>query len=229
MKRAKRAVEHTIGEIIIVAIGLFIGFQFDSWKDNWQDRQAQKAVLRSIASDLDRDTSLLQVCLKEAESAAQSAQKLLLQLDVDNPISTDSVGQLIQPLFSYVDVPLNRASFELFTNSGKITLFKDPALERKLHSYYQRIAKIYDTWNEWDRTWSASQLMALRQLSFDRVRSMSSGQFQVKETFWLALQEEEELQSALFITMQTQEAMASAMAKILTQNRNLARSLTEIL
>lgn len=229
MKKVSRAVEYTLGEIIIVAIGLFIGFQFDSWKNDWQDRQDQKTILRSIASDLDRDTSLLLATAAEARKAASSAAYLLAQLDEDTPAAIDSVGPILQPLFSYIDVPLNAASFDLFTNSGKISLIQDASLERMLHSYYQRIASIYNTWQEWDRNWSTTELSGLRQLSFDRKASIAAADFQVGPDFWVKLGQNEALQSLLFVTQQTQEAMANAMDQILKQNRRLAASLADIL
>ncbi len=217
-----RKLRYAIGEIVIIAIGLFIGFQIDNWKESWQLQQEKRALLVSLAQDLDRDTSLLQACAAEARSAAASADLLLQQLDRATPMAVDSVGQKLQPLLSYIDVPLNNASFSLFISSGKLTLLHDDDLERQLHSYYNRIAHIYRSWTAWDKEWSSQRLVSLRQLSFARSASLTHNNWQVKPTFWAELREDEPLQALLFSTWESQRAMAQAMEAILSQNRKLA-------
>ncbi|MCJ7713675.1 DUF6090 family protein, partial [Candidatus Bathyarchaeota archaeon] len=66
-----------IGEIVLVVIGILIALQFNTLKNEQNDRRVEKMVLHNLRVDLQKDTINLNEVIKSKSNQIESSQYMI--------------------------------------------------------------------------------------------------------------------------------------------------------
>lgn len=127
--------KYTIGEIIIVIIGISIAFSLNNWKEQRSEIKLKKQYLENLALDLKDEIiqldSLQKICISHI-NMARELQPYLGEYRIKGDSTLFKVFELAKGIsFS----PIN-TTYQALINSGDMKLIHELDLRRKIESHY---------------------------------------------------------------------------------------------
>lgn len=127
---------YSLGEIILVVIGILIAIQVNNWNEDRIEQQQIHAYSRALASDLREDIAAIRVSAYQARSVVFQIDELIGYLQ-DRPFENISNIDLYPYVWSmgYRPFAFNRAALDPMKNSGALREVRNLELARKISEY----------------------------------------------------------------------------------------------
>ena len=127
---------YTLGEILIVIIGITIAFSLNNWSERSKEKAQREQYLINLKNDIEADKAALEKNYAEIETKMIAAQKVLPVLG-----SNDTAAKMgaIQDIFAVVVISNFSAkdiTYNTLINSGDLKLIKDFELKTAIESHY---------------------------------------------------------------------------------------------
>jgi len=135
-KRLRKYLWYSLGEIILVVIGILIAIQVNNWNEDRIERKQIHAYARALASDLRDDIAAVKVSAYQAQNVVFQVDTLVAYL---RERSFDSISNidLYRHVWSmgYRPFAFNRASLGPMKSSGALREVRNQELARKISEY----------------------------------------------------------------------------------------------
>jgi hypothetical protein len=135
-KRLSKYLWYSLGEIILVVIGILIAIQVNNWNEDRIERRQIHAYARALASDLREDIAAVSVSAYQARNVIFQIDELIVYLQ-DRPFESISNIDLYRYVWSmgYRPFAFNRAALDPMKSSGALREVRNPELARKISEY----------------------------------------------------------------------------------------------
>ena len=132
---------YSIGEIVLVVIGILIALQINNWNEYQKERKTEVKVMKELEENLQDNIQRLQIMIERGNTDNQSADIIISV--VDNELSyADSLNNH----FYYALNPIDEGSFlsfvgyEFFKNVG-FEIIQDDLLKKKIINLFEGVYK----------------------------------------------------------------------------------------
>jgi hypothetical protein len=135
--KVKSYLLYAIGEIVLVVIGILIALQINTWNQAYEDRQLEKAYYCKLLEDVTQDEALLKKLNEEDQERIKWVNQsihLLQQEKVNRTEVANAMRNSIN-LIRFNFKP-SLSAFDDLKSSGKLGIFRDLELKKKLLNYY---------------------------------------------------------------------------------------------
>jgi hypothetical protein len=135
-KRFRKYLWYSLGEIVLVVIGILIAIQVNNWNEDRIERKQIDAYARAFASDLRDDIAAVQVSAYQAQNVVFQIDELVAYLQ-ERPFDSISNIDLYRHLWSmgYRPFAFNRTSLDPMKSSGALRKVRNRELARKISEY----------------------------------------------------------------------------------------------
>ena len=136
---------YTIGEILIVIIGITIAFSMNKCADNSKNAAQKQQYLTNIKNDIEVDKLALEENLKTIQNKIDMATEVIPKLNSGAPDIMSVTGKIFN-LVALTNFTPNDHTYQTLINSGDFKLIDDFELQtaiEKHYSTYQIIQKDY--------------------------------------------------------------------------------------
>lgn len=125
-------------DMLVVVLGIFIGFQLNNWNVERQNVQKGESYLERIAEELEQDIRFFDGVLRSNERSIENAQFLLDTIDNEDLVRDDPTRFItsIASIGGSIVVNISKNTFEEIKFSGNLELIKDEDLRNKIANYY---------------------------------------------------------------------------------------------
>jgi hypothetical protein len=131
-------------EIIVVVLGVVIGFQITDWGARRADLAAEKSYLTQISADL-LDTKRLQEAFDRELSGSENAAHLLFDsFRKIDPLSDDSVLILMSDVWELVAIPPTVGNITALINTGDLKLIRNDSLRLRIPAVLDGLNMVND-------------------------------------------------------------------------------------
>ena len=138
---------YALGEIAIVAIGILLAFQLNSWKEKRKDLEREKNSMAMLLTEVKKDSAIFNALFIQATNHKRDALAILQMLNSDNPYDyADSLATCYRRCGSYNGTVLHRSAFQMMTAQGTLNLLRNDTLRNMIYSYYDRTHKVVEIW-----------------------------------------------------------------------------------
>lgn len=123
-------------ELVIVVLGVVIGFQVTAWGQDRADRAREQVYLRQLAADLDE--TLRVIAHEDSIREAVTTPALLTLLGSwgsGTPLPVDSIVHLSRQLFTARTLLPTTGTAEALVATGDLTLIRDDSLRNAITAY----------------------------------------------------------------------------------------------
>ena len=136
-KKFSKYVLYAIGEIVLVVIGILIALQINTWNEDAQNKDIERAYLTGILNNIDQDIYELDK-LVDQDTLAIKHYTFILKAFSDKSINKYSKEFINALGKSYITQSFNGNSivFEDMKSSGKINHIKSDVLRFSILEYY---------------------------------------------------------------------------------------------
>jgi len=137
--------QYTLGEILIVIIGITIAFSLDRCAENSKDQGQKEQYLVNIRNDVEADKLALEDNVKTIKGKIDMATEVLPKLNSDAPDKMSAVGKIFN-MVALTNFTPNDNTYQALVNSGDFKLIEDFELKTAIeehYSNYQTIQKDY--------------------------------------------------------------------------------------
>ncbi|XOV93084.1 MAG: DUF6090 family protein [Bacteroidota bacterium] len=179
----KKYLLYTLGEILIVVIGIFIAVQLNNWNESRKEEKKARSYLAELKDELLRDIKYLLEQDSLLSIYESSTNKAILQLQRAKNISDILIAD---SLFNYrwSDLIVNSGVYEEMLYTGNFYSLKNKVLQEMIANHYKDIeAKKYIT---------RSVNTGLRELQdsnllhpYHFLKQMEIDQFNALDTSWI--------------------------------------------
>ncbi len=141
-------------------IGITIAFSLNNWNEGRKDRTQEKAYLKALSVELEKDQNLLKSLLDTSSYFLGRTENLLANLSEEEFLE-DSLALYLSSTYSFASFKPNNNTFEGLKTSGKIGLIEDFELRQKIiHHYNQNYGECMN-FDDFYKTFLESQLMPI--------------------------------------------------------------------
>lgn len=135
-RRFKKYLWYSLGEIILVVIGILIAIQVNNWNEDRIEQKQIHAYARAFASDLRDDIATIRVSAYQAQSVVFQIDELVAYLQ-DRPFDSISNIDLYRHVSSlgYRPFAFNRAALDPMKSSGALRGVRNRELARQISEY----------------------------------------------------------------------------------------------
>jgi hypothetical protein len=132
--KLKRYFLYSLGEILLVVLGILIALQVDNWNDRRLERQESISVYQSVRQQISEDRiKLLEV--KEYNLVRSRAYERANQIiSAAETAKTDSLALFAMLLAQYSDFHRNASIYEGLALSGRLKLIENPDITSGLQN-----------------------------------------------------------------------------------------------
>ena len=123
-------------DFVIVVVGVFIGLQVNNWNEARGQRSAEAGYLAALESDAVFSINSLQETLSRMDQA-QEARRALYEVNREGKaeLPPAEVNKLVQgAMFNIQRMNIRQVAFDALTNSGQLSLIRDPELASELQA-----------------------------------------------------------------------------------------------
>jgi len=137
---------YTIGEILIVIIGITIAFSLNNWKQNRNQKSEKKQYLESLKQDIEQEI----LVLENNQKKTQEKIALIKQLRIELKEEGHDKMMLLKKFFDIpipIDFTPNNTTYQTLIHSGDMKLIEDFQLRMTIAEHYtshQEILKHYE-------------------------------------------------------------------------------------
>ena len=135
-------------DMLVVVMGIFLGFQLNSWKEDRQDAVKGESYLERIADELEQDIRFFDGVLRSNERGIENVQFLIETVDNEDLVREDPtrfISSLATAGTSFV-VNISNNTFEEIKFSGNLEIIADEELRNEIVDYYDFI-EVTQTFN----------------------------------------------------------------------------------
>ncbi|WP_074408917.1 MULTISPECIES: DUF6090 family protein [Aquimarina] len=139
--------QYTLGEILIVIVGITIAFNLNQCAEEKKDKNLRDTYLENLKIDILADKEELTKNLKtlvKYKKDAETIAKVLNDTTIENYTITTKVFS-ISPLIEFTPQDI---TYKTLVNSGDFTLFNDISLKSAIQKHYssdlQKVTKAYE-------------------------------------------------------------------------------------
>jgi hypothetical protein len=135
-KRFRKYLWYSLGEVILVVIGILIAIQVNNWNEDRIEQKQIHAFARAFASDLRDDIDAVRVSAYQARIVVFQIDELVAYLQ-DRPFDSISNIDLYRYVWSmgYRPFAFNRAALGPMKSSGALREVRNQELARKISEY----------------------------------------------------------------------------------------------
>jgi len=135
-KRFRKYLWYSVGEIILVVIGILIAIQVNNWNEDRIEQRQIHAYARALASDLRDDIAAVKVSAYQAQNVVMQIDELVAYLQ-DRPFDSIRNFDLYRYGWSlgYRPFAFNRATLGPMKSSGALRGVRNRELARKISEY----------------------------------------------------------------------------------------------
>ncbi len=130
--------------LFVVILGISVAFYLESWRENQNVLQQEKAFLVELERSLEQDSILLDTLISINEFQQVTLTRLLRK----ESITSDSVGYFIYNIFYNLPFAPQKAVYESMKASGGIQSLKDFELAARIMELYEQDYMGMHQWNE---------------------------------------------------------------------------------
>jgi len=134
-------------ELLIVVIGVFIGFRADAWNEARKERALERAHLEQLYSDLDYNVRRL-TGLKEQQAELVDDLTFVVSVLKNGRIESDETDRFKWTLMTMLRYPppgLHTGGYDTLVASGDLSILRDLQLKTRLVELHADIATLRDT------------------------------------------------------------------------------------
>jgi hypothetical protein len=144
--RVTRYLVYSVGEIILVTIGILIALQVNNWNENRKTGIFEDEILSLIDQNLMRDSVLIAAELHNAILAVQFTDSILNQ--VERGIYDERLNVWMGKVVTFERFKSQSSAFEVLKSKG-IETISDKDLQVSLISYYdETLFRVYEALND---------------------------------------------------------------------------------
>ena len=144
--RVSKYLLYTIGEIVLVVIGILIALQINNWNENRKERLQEIAILSQLRTEFKSNLSQLDLKNDSKKQAINSAYQLFKYIDVPDLRQKDSIDYHLARTIPYT-------TFDPIVNdlasSGDLRLITSDSLKQKLSFWTSEIADVREEELSW--------------------------------------------------------------------------------
>ena len=135
-KRFRKYLRYSLGEVILVVIGILIAIQVNNWNERRIEQKQIHAFARAFAGDLRDDIDAVRVSAYQARSVVFQIDELVAYMQ-DRPFESVSNIDLYRHVWSmgYRPFAFNRAALGPMKSSGALREVRNQELARKISEY----------------------------------------------------------------------------------------------
>ena len=143
--------KYTIGEILLVVIGILIALQINNWNNNNIERNQSTEFNQRLLAEVNGNIDLANNKIEIIESMISSSKKILELFNKQhNDSNLKSLDSLIYIIIGGVDVKFRTGTLSEGLNTGKVSLIESDLLKSKLYGLPSNIEYV----GEMDKTMS---------------------------------------------------------------------------
>ena len=135
-KRFRKYLWYSLGEIVLVVIGILIAIQVNNWNEDRLEQKQIHAYARALANDLRDDIAAVKVSAYQAQNVIFRIDELVAYLQGR---SFDSISNLELYRYTwslgYRPFAFNRAALDPMKSSGALREVQNKELARKISEY----------------------------------------------------------------------------------------------
>ena len=126
-------------ELVIVVLGVVIGFQVTSWGQDRSDAATERAYLRQLAADLAETERVVAGTDEQLASALQATHRLLRAFREPERPTPDSLAQWINDVGSIRTAVPVMGTVQALIATGDLALIRDDSLRSAVTAYAQKM------------------------------------------------------------------------------------------
>jgi len=131
---AQRDYSSTLFELIILALGVFLGLQAESWYSDQRDREDASLYSKRLANEFSYIQRATLGNLEEIERELSALEKLVTVIDSDVGLEESEGRALVEEVAFYDVPPQPSATYVEMVNGAKLDILGDKSLIAKLVS-----------------------------------------------------------------------------------------------
>ena len=123
-------------ELVLLVMGIFLGFQLDRWNDERLDRIAADEYRLQLIADLEVERSDVSALIEYHESVRDYAEVALAAWDPKPDVEPEALVVALYQASNILPFTSARGAFDALSANGLIDLIGDPGLRSRLAAYY---------------------------------------------------------------------------------------------
>ncbi len=137
--------QYSLGEILIVIIGISIAFGLNRCSENSKNEQLKHQYLTNLKLDVEADKMLLAQNIEALQTKIEKATVVLPQLREDNPDGLRYMNNIFDVVeltnFNSKDI-----TYQTLINSGDLKLFEDFHLKTSIEAHYSNYEEMMQSY-----------------------------------------------------------------------------------
>jgi hypothetical protein len=134
---------YSIGEIILVVIGILIALQVNNWKENQAEIKQQNLILTNLNLELNNNLKNLNTAIKFSETYINSSENLLLSM---NNLATNKYkGERLDSLlsnFGFSKWKRSNLNIKSLESSGSLNSVENNELKKLIYDWMNQIEEL---------------------------------------------------------------------------------------
>lgn len=127
--------KYTIGEILIVIIGISIAFGLNNWNEGRQDQKLKSQYVNNLIQDVNSEIEKLNTVQSQIQDKISTIRKLRPQL-MNPQLRNDSTITKIFKLARLENFDPENSTYQTLINSGDMKLLDNFELRRRIEAHY---------------------------------------------------------------------------------------------
>ncbi len=144
----KKYILYSIGEIVLVVIGILIALSINNWNDQRKDVIKEQQILTQLRDEFTSNLHQLEEKITTRKSIIQASQNILKDIDRPEMANRDS---LIMRLAQQMNDPTFDPIVNDLIGSGNIRLIRDEKLKRLLTNWSSDIIALQEVEKRWTK------------------------------------------------------------------------------
>lgn len=143
----KRYLIYSIGEIVLVMIGILLAVQINNWNEQRKNNLTEVEIYQNFHTALLKDSTDLEY-INEIFSNGLEAQKYFIQKSINEVLAENTMNEIENKILTTLDV--SHSFFPRFgiyqevLNNGEFAYIRNQAIKNQLVEIYERRYKLYE-------------------------------------------------------------------------------------
>ena len=126
---------HYFWEFLMLFLAVFCGFLAENQREHYIEKMRAKQYAKSLVNDLKKDTSMINVIIKQAKGGVTFAEKILDYFSNKSIEQIRNIDLFFYEIDMYRPYTWNRTTLEQLKNSGSIRYFTNDSIITRLNEY----------------------------------------------------------------------------------------------
>ena len=123
-------------ELVLLVMGIFLGFQLDRWNDERLDRESANEYRLQLIADLEVERSDITALIEYHESVRDYAEVALTAWDEQPLVEPADLVVALYQASNILPFTSARGAYDALSANGLIDLIGEPAFRSRLAAYY---------------------------------------------------------------------------------------------